>query len=107
MRRIYFCSFYLDRLSSNRKMSKLFFIKSNKDCIGVQFLYLRYRMTGPVGGEPYRFFTYRSELEVSREGFLEKYFTHAVGYTSCDLIFYKDFTPSRGYRSRDTARPSV
>ena len=42
-----------------------------KDCIGVQFLYLRYRMTGPVGGEPYRFFTYRSELDIPERDFLK------------------------------------
>ncbi len=32
--------------------------------MGVQVLYLRYRMTGPIGGEPYRFFTNRSELDI-------------------------------------------
>ncbi|WP_313189309.1 hypothetical protein [Sphingobacterium sp.] len=41
---------------------RTFKIKNNQASIGVQFLNLRSRMTGPVGGEPYRFFTNRSEL---------------------------------------------
>ena len=42
---------------------------TNIDCISVQFLYLRYTMTGLGGGKTYRFFTNRSELEIPREGF--------------------------------------
>gem|GEM_PF-2884991 len=40
-----------------------------QDCIGVQFLYLRYSMTGPAGGVPYRFLTDSSELKYAKEGF--------------------------------------
>ncbi|WP_313367013.1 hypothetical protein [Sphingobacterium mizutaii] len=38
---------------------------SAKVRIGVQVLDLRSRMTGGLGGEPYRFFTFRSELKDS------------------------------------------
>jgi len=31
------------------------------------------------------------------KGFSEKYFTHAVGYTLGDSIFYKDFTHVVGF----------
>ncbi|WP_313189308.1 hypothetical protein [Sphingobacterium sp.] len=41
---------------------RTFKIKNNQASIGVQFLDLRSRMTGSVGGEPYRFFTNCSEL---------------------------------------------
>src|SRR5690606_10490347 len=39
----------------------------------------------------------------SREGFLEKYFTHAVGYPSSGLILYKDSTPTGGCLSMQSA----
>ena len=44
----------------------------NKDCISVQVLHLRCRMTARFLTLPYRFFTHRSELEVPWEGFRVK-----------------------------------
>ena len=41
-------------------------------CIGVQVLNLRLRMTRSRGGEPYRFFTVRSELEMRWRGIHRK-----------------------------------
>ncbi len=40
--------------------------------IGGQVLDLRSRMTGGLGGEPYRFFTDRSESKFAKEGFRAK-----------------------------------
>ncbi|GEM_PF-5839935 len=80
----------------NCKVKKLFFIKSNKNCIGVQVLNLRFRMTGHDGGGPYRFFTFRSELEMNSVRIFRKIFHPRCGLSERGSNFSIKISPLPG-----------
>src|SRR5690606_7685337 len=71
-------------------------IKSNKNCIGVQVLHLRWRMTRSRGGDPYRFFTDRSELEMNSVRIFRKIFHPRCGLTEGGSNFFIKISPLPG-----------
>gem|GEM_PF-1672736 len=59
---------FIGTKEGSRNISEFRQEKQASNCIGVQVLHLRCSMTESLEGDPYRFFTIRSELEVSQRG---------------------------------------